>query len=268
MEHARQAADILARIRGQKPLVHQITNFVVMTDTANVTLCLGALPVMAHAIGEAEEMCGLAGALVLNIGTLSPEWTEAMALAGRTANRLKIPVVLDPVGAGATRYRTETCKHLLGGLSIALVRGNLGEMATLADIAAEVRGVESAGAIASAGEVATVLARKWGVTAAVTGPVDVVSDGERVFEVSNGHPLLGTVTGTGCSATAAAAAFAAVEKDIALAAASALACFGLAAELAAPLAKGPASFKTAFHDALYNLDTAAVLAGARIRLGR
>src|ERR687884_2366614 len=133
----------LAALRERKPLVHQITNYVVMNETANATLALGALPVMAHAREEVEEMVRLAGALVINIGTLSPHWVEAMLAAGRAANEAGVPVTLDPVGAGATRYRTETAKRLLDEVDVAVLRGNAGEVATLVGVEAEVRGVES-----------------------------------------------------------------------------------------------------------------------------
>src|ERR671939_1746425 len=133
----------LAAIRERKPLVHQITNYVVMNETANATLALGALPVMAHAREEVEEMVALASALVLNIGTLSPHWVDAMLLAGRVANERGIPVVLDPVGVGATRYRTETARRILDDVRVIVLRGNPGEIANLVGRAAEVRGVES-----------------------------------------------------------------------------------------------------------------------------
>jgi len=135
----------LALIRERKPLVHQITNFVVMNETANVTLAIGALPVMAHALQEVEEMASVASALVLNIGTLSDEWVEAMIAAGRAANAAGVPVVLDPVGAGATEYRTDTSRRLLDVVEIAVVRGNAAEIATLAGQDAEIRGVEAVG---------------------------------------------------------------------------------------------------------------------------
>ena len=135
----------LRALRERKPLVHQITNYVVMNETANATLALGALPVMAHAREEVEEMVGLAGALVLNIGTLSPHWVEAMLMAGKAANARGVPVVLDPVGAGATCYRTETAKRILAEVDVAVLRGNQGEVATLVGVAAEVRCVQSIG---------------------------------------------------------------------------------------------------------------------------
>jgi len=147
----------LRQIRERKPLVHQITNYVVMNETANATLALGALPVMAHAREEVEEMVGLAGALVLNVGTLSEHWIEAMLLAGKAANSHGTPVVLDPVGAGATRYRTDTVKRLLDELEVSVLRGNAGEVATLVGVKAEVRGVESIGAVGEPAEHLVVL---------------------------------------------------------------------------------------------------------------
>src|SRR5437868_15480242 len=167
-------SDALRRLRERKPLVHQITNYVVMNETANATLALGALPVMAHAMEEVEEMAAIAGALVLNIGTLSPHWVDAMLLAARAANERGIPVVLDPVGVGATRYRTDTAKRILDEVRVTVLRGNAGEVATLVGVDAEVRGVESIDAGGDAGELAREAARSLGVVASVTGAVDHV----------------------------------------------------------------------------------------------
>ncbi|MFL5952369.1 MAG: hydroxyethylthiazole kinase [Gaiellaceae bacterium] len=245
----------LRQLRKRKPLVHQITNYVVMNETANATLAVGALPVMAHAREEVEEMVALAGALVLNIGTLSPSWVEAMLAAGKAANAAGIPVVLDPVGAGATRYRTETAKRILAEVDVAVLRGNQGEVATLVGVAAEVRGVESIGAADDAAGVARAAARSLGLVASVTGPVDHVSDGERSIAVENGHELLATVTGTGCMSSAITGCFLAVNRAAALeAAAEALAAFGVAGEDAAQDAKGPGTFHVNLYDALAALD--------------
>ena len=243
----------LAAIRERRPLVHQITNYVVMNETANATLALGALPVMAHAPQEVEEMASAASALVLNIGTLSDGWVEAMLLAGRAANAAGVPVVLDPVGAGATSYRTEVSRRLLEQLEVAVVRGNSAEVATLAGQAAEIRGVESLGD-GGGPEAAREAARTLGCVVAVTGAVDHVSDGETVNAVANGHELLGTVTGTGCMATAITGCFLAVQPDPLQAATEALVAFGAAGEDAAREAKGPGSFHTALYDALYRLE--------------
>jgi hydroxyethylthiazole kinase len=252
----------LRELRERKPLVHQITNYVVMNETANATLALGALPVMAHAPQEVEEMAAVAGALVLNIGTLSEHWIEAMLLAGKAAGG---PIVLDPVGAGATRYRTETAKRLLDELDVAVVRGNSAEIATLAGREAEIRGVESIGAADSGAELASTAARMLGTVVAVTGATDHVSDGERLIAVSNGHELLGMVSGTGCMSTAVTGAFLAVKPEEPLkAAAEALVVFGVAGEDAARDAKGPGTFHAALYDALYNLDPATLDERARV----
>jgi hydroxyethylthiazole kinase len=247
----------LRNLRERKPLVHQITNYVVMNETANATLALGALPVMAHARDEVEEMIGLAGALVINIGTLSSHWVEAMLLAGKAANAASVPVVLDPVGAGATSYRTETAHRILDTVDVAVLRGNPGEIATLVGVEAEVRGVESIDAGGEPAELARAAATRLGLVASVTGPVDHVSDGDRVLAVSNGHELLAAVTGTGCMSSAITGSFLAVRRDAPLeAAAEALAAFGVAGEDAAGDAKGPGSFHVNLYDALAALDPA------------
>jgi hydroxyethylthiazole kinase len=255
----------LRTLRERKPLIHQITNYVVMNETANATLALGALPVMAHAKEEVEEMASAAGALVLNIGTLSEHWIESMLLAAKAANRAGVPVVLDPVGAGATKLRTDTAKRILAEADIAVVRGNAAEVATLTGRTAEIRGVESLGATESGRELAETAARELGVVAAVTGVVDHVSDGERVIAVANGHELLGTVSGTGCMATAVTGSFVAVASERPLeAAAEALVAFGVAGEEAAKDARGPGTFHAGLYDALYHLDPAAIDERAKV----
>jgi hydroxyethylthiazole kinase len=245
----------LRAMREQKPLVHQITNYVVMNETANATLALGALPVMAHAGEEVEEMTRIASSLVLNIGTLSGHWVDAMLLAGAAATARNIPVVLDPVGAGATEYRTETARRILERVGVTVLRGNAGEIATLVGAYAEVRGVESIGTGMEPAELARTAARSLGVVASVTGPVDYVSDGERVLAVANGHALLATVTGTGCMSSAITGCFLAAKPGEPLeAAAEALAAFGVAAEDAARGAEGPGTFHARLYDGLYALD--------------
>jgi hydroxyethylthiazole kinase len=252
-------------LRDRKPLVHQITNYVVMNETANATLALGALPVMAHAREEVEEMVALASALVLNIGTLSPDWVDAMVVAGKAANARGVPVVLDPVGAGATRYRTDTARRILDEVKVTVLRANQGEMATLVGIQAEVRGVESIGVGGEPADLARVAARNLGLVASVTGPVDHVSDGDRVIAVANGHELLASVTGTGCMSSAITGSFVAVKPEAPVeAAAEALAAFGVAGEDAAGGAKGPGSFHVGLYDALAALDPDTLDARARI----
>jgi hydroxyethylthiazole kinase len=254
----------LARLRAERPLVHQITNYVVMNETANVTLALGALPVMAHAPEEVEEMVGHAGAVVLNIGTLSRHWVEAMLAAGWAANAASVPIVLDPVGAGATAYRTDTARRILDEVEVAVLRGNAGEVATLVGAAAEVRGVESIGGVADPAGLAREAARTLGVVAAVTGPVDHVSDGERSAAVANGDPLLAAITGTGCMASAVTGSFLAVAESPFAAAVEALVAFGVAGEDAARGARGPGSFHVNLYDALAALDPGTLDSRARV----
>ena len=245
---------VLGKIKSLKPLVHHITNWVTIYDCANITRCVGALPVMAHAIEESSDMTGIAQSLVLNIGTLTPNLVRSMISAGKRANVLGIPVVLDAVGAGATKLRTDKAKEILKEVKVSIIKGNAGEIGTMADIRAEVKGVESMGVEGSVEEIAKSLAKKYSLTVVVTGEEDVVSDGGKVYFVSNGHEMMGSIVGTGCMLASVIGAFAAVEKDFAKASAYALVCFGIAGELAAEKAKGPGTYKEMFYDELYNLD--------------
>ena len=253
----------LRELRERKPLVHQITNYVVMNETANATLAIGALPVMAHAPEEVEEMASAAGALVLNIGTLSQHWIDAMLLAGTAANRAGVPVILDPVGVGATTFRTDTARRILEAVDIAVVRGNPAEIAALAGVEAEIRGVESLGAAAEGAELARQASAALGTVASVTGAIDYVSDGATTLAVSNGDPLLATITGSGCMSSALTGCFVAVAADVG-AAAAALATFGVAGEEAARGAEGPGTFHARLYDALYNLTPESLDERARI----
>ena len=252
---AHKAALNLTTLRDQKPLIHNITNFVVMNFTANALLAFGASPVMAHAPEEVEEMVALAGALVLNIGTLTHPWVESMLKAGKKANELNIPIVLDPVGAGATTFRTSTAMKLTEALSINVIRGNASEVLSLAGGDSLTKGVDAVHGVDEAEEAAVALSRKLGATLAITGPVDLVTNGERVLRVFNGDKRMGYVTGTGCVATALIGAFLAVDGDSLEATATALAAYGLAGEAAAAFSKGPGSFHPALLDALFNLDS-------------
>ena len=259
---AELTAQSLARIRERTPLIHNITNFVVMNDTANVLLAFGASPVMAHAVEEEREMVAYAGALVLNIGTLDDRWIEAMLIAGEEANARGIPVVLDPVGVGATQLRTTTTERIRSGVKVAVVRGNAAELAAIAGIEAKIRGVDSvaSGDPASAARLA---AARFGGSAVVSGAVDYVSDGSRLAEVRNGHPLMGRITGSGCMATATVGAFLAVEPDPFLAATEAMIAFGIAGEIAAERSGGPGTFRAQLMDAAAALDEATILARTR-----
>ncbi|MDD3071416.1 MAG: hydroxyethylthiazole kinase [Methanoculleus horonobensis] len=246
-------AGLLAAVRSGRPLVHHITNSVTINDCANITISAGAAPVMAEAPEEVAEMVAAAGALVLNIGTLSATQVEAMLIAGRRANDLGIPVVLDPVGVGATRFRTETAQRLLDALDVAVLKGNAGEIGVLAGTGGNVRGVDSGGVTGDPVETARACARSTGTVVSMTGAVDVVTDGSRVYLVKNGNPAMDRLSGTGCMASSVTAAFVAVADDYAIASAAALAAFGLAGERAACGARGPYSFRTALFDELAGL---------------
>ncbi len=250
--------DLLEKVRQQMPVVHHITNWVTIYDCAQIVKTLGASPVMAHAKEEVAEMAAIASALVLNIGTLTGELVEAMKLAAKTANDRKIPVVLDACGAGATRLRDQKCLELLDQIRIDVLKGNASEIARLAGQQVATRGVDATDVAGDLGVLAEQLARQRNLTVVITGKVDVVSNGTHTWFVRNGHSMMSSVVGTGCMAASVIGAFAAVEKDLACAAASALACYGIAGELAAETAAGPASFKTRLIDCLHHLDRTTV----------
>ena len=255
---------LLERLRKERPLVHNITNYVVMNFTANTLLAMGASPVMAHAVAEVEEMVSLARAFVINIGTLSEQWIEAMLKGGKRANALDIPVILDPVGSGATSFRTRTFQMMARELKLAVVRGNASEVLSYGSEAVRTKGVEAIHSVEQAAEAARETASRTGAVVAITGAVDVITDGDKVIHCRNGHPLLGMVTGTGCAATTAIAAFAGITPDPLEAAAAGLAFFGLAGEVAAQKARAPGSYQAALLDALYEITPDQLQAGAKL----
>jgi hydroxyethylthiazole kinase len=225
-------ADLQA-VRERAPLVHSITNFVVMNYNANALLAVGASPVMAHAHEEVQDMAGIAQALVLNIGTLEPAWIRAMQLALQTARARGIPVVLDPVGAGATPYRNRALAELLQTGAPTAIRGNGSEIMSVAGLAAATRGVDSAASSNEAVDAALALARDQQAVVCVSGADDHVVDASgRWLTLSNGHPWMTRVTGVGCSASALVGAFAAVQPDPWRATAAAMACLGVVGEIA------------------------------------
>ena len=255
----------LQAIRGEAPLIHNITNFVAMDVVANALLALGASPAMVHAEEEVADFVAIARALVVNIGTLSPPWVAAMTRAATTARARKKPWVLDPVGVGATPYRTRVASEL-AALGPTVIRANASEILALAGAAlGPTKGVDSTHGSEEAVEAADALARQVGTVVAVTGAVDYVTDGERALRVRNGDPLMTRVTALGCAASAIVGAFLVVEPDPLRAAALALSVFGLAAELAAREAAGPGSLRWRLLDHLATLDEAALIAGIRIQ---
>jgi len=255
----------LNKIKSQAPLVHNITNYVVMNITANALLAIGASPVMAHALEEVEDMVDIASSLVINIGTLSPPWVEAMILATQAAAKKNIPVVLDPVGAGATPYRTETARRLLETGPVAIVRGNASEIRALVESGARTRGVDSLDPAKRPLRLRGSYPKKFGAVVSVSGPVDYIVKEAGLISVYNGHPLMPRVTGLGCTATALTAAFAAVNQDYLEAAAGAMAVMGISGELAARNCRGPASFEVAFLDWLYHLSPKEISARLKIK---
>ena len=259
----------IVRVKQAHPLVHNITNLVVMQISANALLAAGASPVMAHAVDEVPDMVRIANAVVLNIGTLDPGWVGSMRVAAESARLEGVPVVLDPVGAGATAYRTQVAHELLMLAHPAVLRGNAGEIGVLARGAGRVRGVDADGATV-AEEDARRLATRSGAVVVATGPVDLVTDGRRTAHIANGHPWLETVTGTGCSLSAIVAAFVATatrggdvdeRMDATIAA---LLYFEVAAERAAVQARGPGSFAVALLDELATMPPDAVDAAAQV----
>jgi hydroxyethylthiazole kinase len=250
---------LLTKIREERPLVHNITNYVVMNFTANTLLAMGASPVMAHAPNEVEEMVSLARALVINIGTLSDPWKKASSIG--------VPVVFDPVGSGATSLRTETTRKIARDLKLTVVRGNASEILSIASAGTVTKGVDSLHDVEQVAEMAKCTAKEINSVVAVTGKVDLITDGTRVIRCSNGHPLMGKITGTGCAATATIAAFAAVTPDAMEAAAAGLSFFGLAGEMAAARAQAPGSFMIAMIDALYTMSPGEFQARALLEKG-
>jgi hydroxyethylthiazole kinase len=246
--------ELLDRIKEQKPLIHHITNWVTIYDCANVTRAIGALPVMAHAIEEVADMASIASGLVLNIGTLTPELIESMIVAGKKANQMGIPVLLDAVGVGATSLRTDSANKIISELKVDIIKGNSAEIAVLAGANAVVKGVEAMGVEGNLAGIATKFAREKNACIAMTGVQDIVSNGKDTYLIDNGHKMMGAIVGTGCMASSVICSFATVEKDYAFAATSALVCFGIAGELAARTSKGPGTFKEAFYDEIYSLD--------------
>lgn len=247
----------LTAVREQAPLIHNITNFVVMNNTANALLAIGASPVMSHSIDEVEDFVTVSRALVINIGTLYSEQIAACKLAATRAKAVGVPWILDPVGVGATPYR-RAAASALARLGPSVIRGNAAEILTLAQQkpAGRERGVDSLHGSDSALDAARQLAENTGAVVAVTGAVDYITNGKHMAEIHNGHPLMSRVTGLGCSATAIIGAFLAVEPDAFTAAVAALAIFGVAGEVAASWAAGPGSLQVALLDALYSLDEA------------
>ncbi|WP_019953391.1 hydroxyethylthiazole kinase [Yoonia vestfoldensis] len=252
----------LDQMRGNAPLVHNITNYVAMNIMANVLLAAGAAPAMVHAREEVGEFAAIAQALTVNIGTLDPAWAEAMETAAQVMQNAARPWVLDPVGVGATRYRQDVCARLLA-LRPTVIRGNASEVLALAGLSTGGRGPETTDTVETAEAAARELAQRTGGVVAVSGPVDYVTDGTRAYRVANGDPLMTRVTALGCSLNGVIGAFAvgqpALETTVA-----AMAYYGLAGQQAAATTKGPGAFGAAFLDRLYAITPHDLTVGAKV----
>lgn len=243
----------IAAVRVKSPLVHNITNYVVMNNSANALLAIGASPVMAHWKEEMGEMTAIAGALVINIGTLDSEWIEGMKAAGLAASGRGTPIVLDPVGAGATSQRTKAAWEIIDQCHPTIIRGNASEIMALVGANIKSKGVDSSASSGDALEAARKLASNTGAVVVISGATDYITDGTEVFTVEGGHPIMTAVTGMGCTATALVGAFAAIEPNPMVAATAAMAVMSLAGERAAKNARGNGSMQMNFLDELYNL---------------
>ncbi len=243
----------LITIRETKPLVHHITNWVTIYDCANMTRAFGALPVMAHAREEAADMTGIASALVLNIGTLTSDLIGAMIISAKAANEKSIPVVLDAVGVGATKFRDDMAAKILDSVHVDVIKGNYSEIAKLAGEDAQTKGVEATSIEADPKRIAKEYADSRSCVVVMTGKEDIISDGKRGFIVKNGHDSMGSIVGTGCMAASVIGTFAAVNPDYCDAAKDALCYFGIAGELAAEKSGGPGTFKMHFYDEVAGL---------------
>lgn len=253
MINSKEIIENVNQIREKSPLVHNITNYVVMNNTANALLAIGASPVMAHALNEVKDMASIASSLVINMGTLSDDWVEAMLLAGERAREREIPIVFDPVGAGATPYRTETALRIIKSCKPNIIRGNASEIMALVDQRTVTKGVDSSVSTNLALDSAKVLATTNKCVLVISGETDFITDGDQVESLSFGTPLMAKVTGMGCTATALLGAFAASNTDIFKAATCGMAVMGIVGELAEKKSNGPASMQMHFIDTLYQL---------------
>ena len=251
-------ANLLNDVRKTIPLIHNITNYVTVNDVANAVLAIGASPIMADAIEESEDITAISSALVLNIGTLNKRTVDSMVLSGKKANEMNIPVVFDPVGAGASAFRNQTTQRILSEVKIDILRGNLSEISFVAGLEVATKGVDSAleDEKNDAVKVANEVAARLDCVVAITGAVDVIADGTRTVKLNNGHPMLSKVTGTGCMTSAIVGAYAGAGKDYFTAAIGGVASMGIAGEIAYTKAEaiGTGTFHINIIDALSRLD--------------
>jgi hydroxyethylthiazole kinase len=267
--HKMDIFNLTQKVRAKKPLVHHITNYVTVNDCANITLGIGASPIMADANEEAADIAKISQSVVLNMGTLNPRTVESMLLAGRSANLSGVPVVFDPVGAGASAYRNATAAALISAVKFSVIRGNISEIKFIAGLESETKGVDAgAGDIGTSDgqNIAVSLAKKLDCVIAITGATDVISDGKRVVLIKNGHPMLANLTGTGCMCTSLVGAFVGATPETPFeAAVCAVLSMGIAGEIAYEKAgkSGNGSFRAALHDAISMMDAVTLEKRAR-----
>ena len=257
-------ASILNEIRNNSPLVHNITNYVVMNNTANALLSVGASPVMAHSLDEVEDIISISSSLVINMGTLSELWVDSMIKAGKKANELKKPIVFDPVGIGASSYRTEIAKEIIEKTSPCVIRGNASEIMVLAQLSSVTKGVDSTAKTVEALNGAIQLSKELNNTVVVSGETDYIVTRYKVSSVNNGREIMSKVTGMGCTATSVIGASVAVEDDVHEAAVFSMALMGVAGEIAESKSNGPGSFQISFLDTLSSVSSKIISDNARI----
>lgn len=257
MTENNQLNSVIQELGEKAPLVHNITNYVVMNNTANSLLAIGASPVMAHAVEEVADITTISSALVINIGTLSPKWVEAIEIAMQKANELNKPIVLDPVGVGASAYRTETSIKLAVNYKPAVIRGNASEIMALAQFSNSTKGVDSTVSSDNAVDAAKALSKNLNNTIVISGETDFIVTGDRVDKVTGGSAMMAKVTGMGCTATAIVGACLAISSDYHDAAIHAMQIMGKAGSAAEKMSNGPGSFQMNFLDALHQLSTEA-----------
>ena len=252
-------------IRKTAPLVHNVTNFVVMQHTANALLALGASPIMAHAEEELADIVKIAQSLVINIGTLDSTWLSAMEKAMHLAASRHIPIILDPVGAGATEYRTQAVHRLLEAVAPTVIRGNASEILALASsVTKNTKGVDSTHQVEESVDAALSLAQSYNCQVIISGATDICLSVDKQLRGRNGTPMMTKITGMGCAASALTAAFCAVNSDIFAACCHAMTAVGIAGEMALEKAQGPGTLQIHFYDALYNLTEKDILEKIRV----
>ncbi len=244
-------SDMMSKVRVAKPLVHHITNYVTVNDCANICICAGGSPVMTDEYEDLRDMVKLASAVVINIGTLNSRTVASMVAAGETANAEGKPVILDPVGVGATPYRNHVARILFDNVRFSVIKGNAGEIGILAGVGGQVRGVDSVSG--GDGTAARELAKISGAIVGMTGETDYVSNGERTLALSNGHSLMDRVSGTGCMASSVVGCYVGACGASLESVASGISAFTIAGELAAKKSSGPGTFKANLFDSLYGL---------------